>query len=70
MKAIRDSPSNLACCDHVDDVEDKDDDDDDPELCKLSDDDERSWVMGRISKTVQHQIEGFWQKQMNIDQLA
>jgi hypothetical protein len=36
----------------------------------LSDDDEHGRVMGTISKTVQHRIESFRQKEMRLDELT
>jgi len=69
LNAIRDSLSNLACSNNEQDGEDKDDDDN-TELGKLSDDDEPGWVMGTISKTVQHRMESFRQKQMRLDKLT
>jgi len=50
--------------------EDEDDDEHDPELVKLSEDDEPGWVMGTISKTVQHRMERFRQKQIKFDKLT
>jgi len=70
LNAIGDSLSDLSCSDDWDDVEDKDDDEEDPELGKLSEDDEPGWVMATISKTVQHRMERFWQKQIKLDDLA
>jgi len=70
MNAIRDSLSNLASSDNGQDGEDKGDDEEDTEVSKLSDDDEPGWVMGTISKTVQHRIERFRQKQMRLDELT
>ena len=48
---------------------DKDDDQDDTELGKLSENDEPGWVMGTISKAVQHRMESIRQKQMRLDEL-
>jgi len=70
MNAIRDSLSNLASSDNGQDGEDKGDDEEDTEVSKLSDDDEPGWVMGTISKTVQHRRERFRQKQMRLDELT
>jgi hypothetical protein len=70
LKAIRVSLSDLACSDDEQDGEDEEDDDEDTVLSKLSDDDEPGWVMDRISKTVQHCIESFRQKQMRYDELT
>ena len=68
--AIGDSLSNLASSDDEQDGEDEEDDEDDTELGKLSDDDEPGWVLGTISKTVQHRMQSFWQKQMKLDKLT
>jgi len=70
LNAIRDSVSDLASPDEEQDGEDKEYNEDDTELGKLSDDDEPGWVMGTISKTVQHRLESFWQKQMKLDELT
>jgi len=69
LNAIGDSLSDLASSDGEQDGEDEKDDDEDTELGKLSDD-EPGWVMGTISKTVQHHVEGFRQKQMRLDKLS
>ena len=70
MKAIGDSLSDLASSENGEDGEDEDDDEEDTELGKLSEDDEPGWVMGTISKTVQHGMESFQQKQMRLDELT
>jgi len=70
LNAIRDSLSDLASSKDEEDGEDKDDDEDDTELGKLSEDDEPGWVMATISKTVQHRMESFRQKQMRLDELT
>jgi hypothetical protein len=70
MNAIRDSLSDLASSDDGQDGEDMDDDEEDTNLGMLSDDDEPGWVMGTISKTVQHRMQSFWQKQMRLDALT
>jgi hypothetical protein len=57
LNAIGNSLSNLACSEDQDYGEYKDDDEDDTELGKLSEDDKPLWVMGTISKMVQHQME-------------
>jgi len=69
LNDIGDSLSDLGSSDDEQDGEDKEDDGDDTELSKLSDDDEPRCVMGTISKTVQHRIERFRQKQMRLDEL-
>jgi len=66
LNAIGDSPSNLASSDDREDGEAKQDEED-TELGKRSEDDEHSWVMGTISKTVQHHMKSFGQKQMKKD---
>jgi hypothetical protein len=66
LDAIGDSQSDFASSD---DEEDRDDDAD-TEQGKLSKDDEPSWVMGTISKTVQQRIEWFWPKQMKLDEIT
>jgi len=68
LVAIANSLSDLASSDDGEDGEDEDDEE--TEQGKLSDDDEPSWVMGTITKTVQQHMEGFWQKQMKLDQLT
>jgi len=57
LNALGDSVSNLARSEDEDDGEDKDNDEEDTELGKLSEDDEPGWVMGTITKTVQHCME-------------
>ena len=70
LNAIGDTLSNLARSDNVQDGEDEEDDEEDTELGKLSGEDEPGWVMGTISKTVQHCMESFQQKQMRLDKLT
>ena len=70
LNAIGESLSDLASSDNEQDGEAEEDDQVDTERGKLSDDDERGWVMGTISKTVQHAIESFRQNQMRIDELS
>jgi hypothetical protein len=70
LNAIRDSLSDLASSDDEQDGEDEEDDEEDTELGKLSDDDEPGWVTGTITKTVQHRMESFRQKQMRLDELT
>jgi len=48
----------------------EDENDEETEQGKLSEDDESGWVMGTISKTVQHCIQRFWQKHMTLHQLT
>jgi hypothetical protein len=68
FNAIGDSLSNLATSDDEQDGEDKEDDEDDTALGKLSVDHEPGWVMGIISKTLQHRMESLRQKQMKLDE--
>jgi hypothetical protein len=70
LNAIRDSVSDLASSDDERDREDEEDAEEDTELGKLSDDDEPGWVMGTITKTVQHHMVSFRQKQMRLDELT
>jgi len=70
LNAIGDSLSDLTSSDDGQSGEDVEDDEEDTELGKLSDDDETRWLMGRISKTVQHRIESSWPKQMMLDELT
>jgi len=70
LNAIGDCLSNLASSDNEEDGEDKDDEEADPAGGKLSEDDEPSWVMGTISKTVQYRMERFRQKLMKFDQFT
>jgi len=68
--AIGDSLSDLASSDNQRDGADKDNDEEDTELTKQSDDDKPGWVMGRISKTVQHRMESVWRKLMRLEELT
>jgi len=69
LNAIGESLSDLACSDDEEDGEHEEDDEEDSELGKLSEDDEPSWVMGTIFKTVQQCMESSWQTQMTLDEL-
>jgi len=69
LNAIGDSLSDLASSDDEQNGEDKEEDEEDTELRKLSDDDAPCWVLGTITKTVQHCMESFWHKQMRLDEL-
>ena len=69
LNAIRGSLSDLASSEDEENGEDEDDDEEDTELGKPSEDDEPGWVMGRISKKIQHCMESFRQKQMRLDEL-
>jgi len=70
LNAIRDSVSDLASSEDEEDGEDEDDDEDDTELGKLSKDDDPGWVMGTISKSVQHRMDSFQPKQQRLDYLT
>ena len=69
LDAIGDSLSDLASPEDEEHGEDNDDDTEVAELGKLSEHDEPGWVMGTISKTVQHCMEIFRQKQKRLDKL-
>jgi hypothetical protein len=68
LVAIRDSLSDLASSD--DGEEGEEEDDEESEQRNLSEDDEPGWVMGTFTKTVQHRMESFRQKQMKFDELT
>jgi hypothetical protein len=70
FNAIGDTLSNLASPNAEQDGEDKEDDEADTDLGKLTDDDEPGWVMGTISKSVQHRRESFRPKQMRLDTMT
>jgi len=70
LNVIGDSLSDLASSVDEEDGEGKDEDEQDTGHGKLSDDDEPGWVMGTISKMVQHRMESFRQKLMRLDELT
>jgi len=70
FNVIGDGLSDLGSSDEEQDGEDEEYDEDDTDLRKLRDDDEPGWVMGTISKTVQHRLESFRKKQMKLDKLT
>jgi hypothetical protein len=70
LNVIRHSLSDLASSDNKQDGEDKEDDEEGTELSKVSDDDEPGWVMGTMSKMVQHRMDSFQQKQLRLDELT
>jgi hypothetical protein len=70
LNAIGDSLGDLASSDDEQDGEDVGDDEEDTELGKPSDDDEPGWVMGTITKMVQHRTESFREEQMRLDELT
>jgi len=67
MVTIGDNLSDLAISDHGEDGEDKDEEE--TEQGQLRQDDEPSWVMRTIAKTVLQQMENIRQQQMKVDQL-
>jgi len=69
VNVIGDSLSNLSSSDDGEDGKDEDDGEEDPVGGKFSEYDEPGWVMGTISETVQHRMEWFRQKQMNLVEL-
>jgi len=70
LHAIGESLSHLACSDDMQDGEEEESEEKDTELSKLSDDNVPGWVIGPMSKTVQHRMESFRQKQMTLDRLT
>ena len=68
LVATDDSLSDHASSDNGEDGEDEDDEE--TEQGKLSDDDEPGWVMGTITRTVQHRMESFQQKHLMLDELT
>jgi len=68
--SIGDSLSDLASSVDEEDGEDEDDDEEDTGHGKLSKHDEPGWVMGTISKTVQHRMETFRQMQIRLEVLT
>jgi len=68
LAAIGDSQSDLASSEDGEDG--KDEDDEETEQSKLSEDDEPSWVIGTITKTVEQHMERFGQKQIEVDELT
>jgi hypothetical protein len=70
LNAIGDSLNNLARSEDVQDGEENVDDEEDTDLGRLSDDDEPGWVMGTISKMVQHRMGSFRPTQIRLDELT
>jgi hypothetical protein len=70
LNTIGNSLSDLASSEDEEHGKGEDDDEEDTGQRKLSEDDEPGWVMDKISKTVQHRMESFWQKQMRLDELT
>jgi hypothetical protein len=67
---IGDSLRDLANSDDEQDGEDEEDHEEGTELGKLSDQNGPSWVIGTITKTVQHRMERFRSKQMILEELT
>jgi len=70
LNAIEDSLSNPASFGDKQNGEDEEGNEDATELGKLTDDDEPSWVMCAISKTIQHQMDSYRQIQMRLDKMT
>jgi len=70
LNAIRDSLRDHANLDNAEDGEDEAEGEEDTVLGKLRDDVKPGWVMGTISRKVQHGMESFRQKQMGFDELT
>jgi hypothetical protein len=69
LNTIGDSLSDLATSEDEQNGEDEKDNEEDTKLGKLSDD-EPGWVIGTISKKVQHRLDSFRQKQVRLDELT
>jgi len=70
LNAIGDSLSSLVSSYEEQDGEDEDDDEENTDLSNLSDYNEPGRGLGTISKTVQHSMGSFQQKQMRLDELT
>jgi hypothetical protein len=68
LNAIRDNLNDLLSSEDKEDGEDEDGDKEDTGHGKMSEDDEPGWVMGTISKTVQHCMESIQSKEMRHDE--
>jgi hypothetical protein len=68
VAAIGDGLSEIASSDDGEDGEDENNEE--TEQGKLSEDDEPGWVMGTISKMVQHRMDRIRQKQMTLNELT
>ena len=68
LNAIRDSLSNLASSDDVENGADVHDDEEDPAGGKFSEDDKPGWVMGTISNMVQYRMKRFLQMQIKVEE--
>lgn len=54
----------------MEDGADKEDVEEDTALGKLGDDDKPGWVMGTISKMLQHHMKSFGQKHVRVEDLT
>jgi hypothetical protein len=70
LNSIGDSVSDLASSEDKENRADKDEEEEDTGHCKLSQDDEPSWVMGTYCNTAQHHRERFEQNQKRHDELT
>ena len=70
LNAIGDSLRELAISDNGEEGEDEDNDEEDPQLGKLTEDGEPGWVLGTISKPVQHCSDRFQLTQMKLHELT
>lgn len=69
FNGIADCLSNVTCSENEEDGEDEAHDEDDTEVVQLSEDHQPGWMMGKISKPVQHLMEKCQQKQMRADKV-
>jgi len=70
LSSIGDHLGDLASYDDVEDGEHEDDDKANPELGKQSAHDEPGWVMGTISRAVNHRMERYRQNHMKVNELT
>jgi len=70
LNAMADSLSNLSSSKDEEVGEDEDHDEEELKLGTRSEDDEPGWVMGTISKTVEHRMESVRQRRMMLDKLT
>jgi len=69
LNTIGDGLHDLASSQDGEDGEDEDDDEEDTELGELSEDNVPGWVMGTITRMVQHHMQSFRHKQMKLDEV-
>jgi len=70
LNAIGESLNDLASSEDKQTGWAEEDEEEDKELGKLTADDKPGWVMGTISKTVQHRMESYRQKHIRLDDLT